>query len=498
MPDFAPPVAQDVNVNPLQGIQTLSGLIGLKQQQQQLQTQTAQAQQAQQQNSELQQAQGLLQQVHNGGYRDKNGNLDSQRLATDLASIGPYAGAAAQNVIGIGNDIVTNQKALQELTEETRGQIGGLLSSAATNPSITKRQLSDSVVQWIADHGDDPNAVRVGQGVVHTLDNLQDGPQLRAAVGNIGSEMTRAPQSMPSSVNTGTSVQPGATNQFTGAFTPSGGAIPVRNVQPLGNGQIAVLDPTTGTYRIVDQRGGNGSAAAGAGPPTSANDPARPEPNAPSSLWDAYGKSVTQAQGAVYAAQQADANYGTDMETANMIRQYSNQANTGPGTSAWVRFTGALGSRIGSQNVANYQTLASFLDLQSSRLRDSMNLPATNAGMATSQEMGTSIESQRNAIQAKTDYYQALTQLNHQYRLGLDSVGGNGVNPSPTAVKNYQRRFAESADPINTEIELATQRGDTVAVNRIVSSLSPQQRQQLITKRKTFSQLVNANGAPNG
>src|SRR5215470_5862649 len=102
MADFGSPVATSVNVNPGQAVQTLSGLMSIKQQQQALQTgafqqQTAQADaaQAQQRNSELQQAQQLLKQVHAGGYRDKNGGLDSQKLTTDLAAIGPYAGEAA-------------------------------------------------------------------------------------------------------------------------------------------------------------------------------------------------------------------------------------------------------------------------------------------------------------------------------------------------------------------------------------------------------------------
>ena len=38
MADFGAPVAQNVNVNPQQGIQTLSGILGLKQQQLALQT----------------------------------------------------------------------------------------------------------------------------------------------------------------------------------------------------------------------------------------------------------------------------------------------------------------------------------------------------------------------------------------------------------------------------------------------------------------------------
>ena len=48
MPDFGSPVAQNTNVQPGQMVQTLSGLLGLKQQQLALQGQAAEVQQQQQ------------------------------------------------------------------------------------------------------------------------------------------------------------------------------------------------------------------------------------------------------------------------------------------------------------------------------------------------------------------------------------------------------------------------------------------------------------------
>lgn len=511
MADFGAPIAQDVNVNPQQGLQTIAELVGIQQQRQKLQTQTAEAQQQQQTARQRQAIASWFQNEdpmeHTGadGTLDLNGLLSGPSGRTLAQAAGDQYPQVVQALITAKQTQIGAKQSLAALNGTLRGQFNSVIGSLTNSPDVAKddpaarNQVLGAIAAWGKTGG--PDAQRIAQvygGMIAKIPQgkLQTGLRMIQLQAEDASAQAATQQPGYTSVSTGGQTNLYQTNPYGPSSQQPPGSLPAPlQSGTLPSGQTVLVNPATRSASVI-AAGGN-AAAASAGPPNSSNDPARPGSNAPTYLQEAYGKSVTQAQGAVYAAQQADANYGTDMETANMIRQFSNQASTGPGTSAWVRFTGAVGSRIGSQNVASYQTLASFLDLQSSRLRDSMNLPATNAGMATSQEMGTSIESQRNAIQAKTDYYQALTQLNHQYRLGMDAAGANGVNPSPTAVKSFQRRFASAADPINTEIELATQRGDEAAVARIVAGLSPQQRQELIAKRKAYSTLI-AGEVPNG
>lgn len=227
--DFGAPVGQDVNVSPQQGLQTLSGILSLKQQQQGLQigqqaltADTAHAQQAQQQNTEMQQAQSLLQKVHQGGYRDQNGDLDSQKLSTDLAAIGPYAGAAASNVIGVGNEIVKNQAAKQGLTEDSREELGNTLTSLASNPATHRGDVVDAMTGFIQNHANDPNAIRVATAQLALLPQDDGTPNFRTMLSNFAGALTGKPQSAPAQIDTNAAIQPGQTLNATGAFAPSG------------------------------------------------------------------------------------------------------------------------------------------------------------------------------------------------------------------------------------------------------------------------------------
>jgi hypothetical protein len=560
MPDFSTNMPT-IEYNPMGGLQTLQGVLGIQARrldiqlgQQQLQTDTANAQQAQQQMQERQ----FYQRALASGKDERGDSLlsdqpdpvtgkqepDYQKVAAFATRTMPLTGQqVSQALIKTHSDFVALDKSVGDLQGQYRDDISGIVRSHigdknATTASISaeleaysKSQGNNPQVQaavrnaksLLGDHFDNisglptpngPNQVSPRDDFLNRLSQRLQPPATTAAATSPAISMVQGPNGLaPINVNPNA---PGGAGAQVGPAVRQG--VGPQNIA-LPNNQVAVLDPATQTYRVYAAGGqapgaGNAPPAAppagparnapptapgalpsparpggNAVPLTADNDPQKPGPNDPAWRHQSYGNSVDRAQKDVHDAQDADAGYSTNMQTADVIRRLSNDTNTGPGTTQWTHTVGAIGTRLGAQNVATTQELVSFLDLQASRLRDQMHLPATNAGLATSQEMGTSIESQRAAIQAKTDYYQALTELNHRYRLGLDAAGNGGVNPSPSSVAKFKSDFQKNADPIAMEIKLAQDRGDTAAAQRVLNGLSPQQRAVVAQHGRYLEQL---------
>ena len=493
MPEMIPVANTIQPPNIGQGISNLSSLIGLQQQrlgiqQQQQQLQTGQYIQQQQQAGAQQQQQMMAEreqlqsQIQSGAFGDPNSDDFATKLAGwapgNLPLIGP---GVAQAALKTQSDKVSLRSSVADLQQKYRTGLGSIVSGFY-GQDVSAQKVKDAIDEYIRQNPDAMQAGHWAQNLIQHIDNVPDPAKKQHMLESAVGELTGKAQVAPGTIETPTQVQPGLVHAA-GGFAPSGEAVTKQVQITLPNGQVAILDPTSKHYQIVSGGGGGGGGTLpGAGAKieglTADNDPMAPNPNDPDWKKTVYGQSVQQAIATVQGAQTQDANYQTNMNTADMVRELSNKVgpHTGPGTSAWVTMTGGVGSRIGKENVADLQTLGSFLDLQAARLRDSMGLPPTNMGLATAHSMGTDLESQKGAIQAKTDYYQALTELNHRYRTGLDKAGNLGVNSSPSAVGRFKSVFTANADPIAMEADLALKRGDKAAFNRIMSALSPEQR----------------------
>jgi len=103
--------------------------------------------------------------------------------------------------------------------------------------------------------------------------------------------------------------------------------------------------------------------------------------------------------------------------------------------------------------------------------------------------VGGDLNYQRDAIQAKNDYAEALTELVHRYRSGLDRVEGFSGNASPSAVNQFKAAFTANADPIAQQYELARARGDRQTMAKIANDLTPQQAQAIKVKLRNMAYL---------
>lgn len=170
MPDMTPVGNTIIPPNPQTGIQTMSGILGLKQQQQALQTgqftqQTAQAdaQQAQQKNAELQKAQSLaLDGARSGRYTKPDGSLDRQKFADDISTVAPtYGQGVASSLLSQANEVIQNTRAHQDLSRAQQGQMGSAFGALAAKPDLSNSDFIDTM-DTLMDQNKDPSFRRMG------------------------------------------------------------------------------------------------------------------------------------------------------------------------------------------------------------------------------------------------------------------------------------------------------------------------------------------------
>lgn len=305
MPDSIAPVGAQIQApNPMQGINTYSGILGLQQQQQNLQTgqyqqQTAQAnaQQDQQKNQELQTAQQLvINGSKSGQYDDGNGGLDRQKMANDLLKVAPtYGQPIMSSLLSQANEIMSNRQAHQDLTVSQKKEMGATMGSLAADPEVDNTKVIDAIEKLRAAHPNDPEYSRLLTSQAMHLPSTGDPKVLQDYLGRWAAASTGDTQVKPGTIDTGAQIQPGAVNQFTGAFKPAGAAInkPPASVQGPG-GQILNRNPQTGALSL---------------PPTATSganlNPTRAQAETQQGLAGAVTQRVSQAQAAANNTTQA-------------------------------------------------------------------------------------------------------------------------------------------------------------------------------------------------
>lgn len=520
--DFGAPIAQNVNVNPQQGLQTLSSLLQLKQQQASVSQAQSQAQVAAINAGQTQ----ALSQQNWGQFINKDGTINTPaasqlafKVAPNLASefVGRLADSAKSSA--------EMTRSFLALNAEQQAPLRAIAGAYAANPQQkfsdmlremetyqstapkTAQPYIQSVIDSVAKLAGSPNTVT---GAPHTD---QETRQLALAFSRGG--LTPAEASGPGglatpqagTVSTGTQVIPTTTNRETGV-TAAASAPPIASQSEtvtLPNSQLVVLNKQTGQYQIAGGGGagpgpGPGGASAGTTAPpvmTAANDPARPSPNAPAPVWTQWTASLAAAQNIVSAARSEDAGYGVNMAIAQDVRALGDLSKTGPGTPEWTRLIGSITSRFGgSQGVTNVQTIESFLDRQAAGLTKAMGLPSTNLGNEQARTIGGNIGMQPGALQAKNNFNEALVAGLHDYRQGLDRVAGFAGNASPTAVGKFQSEWTKYFNPTAMEYRLAMERGDRKAQDAIVKGITPAQARRMKVDLEMIDSLAKTGRLP--
>lgn len=492
MPDMTPVATMIKPPDPNQGIGTLSGIIGLQQQQQNLQTgqyqqATAQAesQQAQQKNAEMQKVSALMQSVHGGGYRKSDGTLDRQKFADDVSTVAPaYGQTIASSALSQANEVVSNQKAKQDLTDSARGSLGTGLTTLAKDPNTKRDDVINYYSNWLQDHKDDPAAFRVGIAQASYLPQDDKDPKYRETLGKFAATLTGQPTTAPSTVDTAGAIQPGQTSGITGGFTPAGPAINKPPTQTTNAaGAIINRDPRTGALSAPP-------AAGPAAPPGASAPPGGINP------------TTAQAQTAQGAAKDAAANiedaraigdHAPAVRNVNdQLLQLSNQTKTGPGTQTVQKLATIVGLPSGSR----YQEINAYLDRQAALSARQMGVPNTNAGLAASQSATGTTEYTPKALQEKVKFADALNSGAMAYRQGLDKAVGTAAAPDVSKYQPFRSAWSKNFDPDVFRAEDAQRRGDKAELNSIKQRLGSQGMKTLAQKSANLRMLENGQIPP--
>lgn len=264
MPDFGAPVAAGVNVGPNQGLQTLSDLMGLKQQQQGLQLQgqalqigAANVNAAQRQ----QQARGFLTNLMQS-KKDEQGNSilgpdgqpDPGKTIAAVARNVPsdLAQPIIQDIIKTQTDRVGLESASANLDANERRMLMGPVEAAGLNPDVKAADINDDIDNLVAAHPEMGNAATRLKSLVSRLDSVP--PEGRAnAVNAIAAHMQ---------VGQGVETQPTNVEYPTTAGTVTGTKAPPAaggTVKPSGQIIAGTAGSTSAAGAIA------GASARGAG-----------------------------------------------------------------------------------------------------------------------------------------------------------------------------------------------------------------------------------------
>lgn len=258
--DGITPVGVMIQPPPQQNaIQTLGGILGLKQQQlalqtgqQQLQTQTAEAQQATQKNRELTSLGQWAQKAKDDpAYRNPDGSVNIDKLQKDGEAIGGVYGApVVGQIVNNITDSVRARQTLQNLSVSENNQISGMLKNWASHPNPSMAELMEDI-STARQTNHDPG---FNNALDLALRNFQPGmtpDQMRRTAGNLAATLGGFSQEQPITQQLGGGFRAATQNVFTGAQTPAGPEIttglPAQVYAPPGGGPPSIIGGAYGT-----------------------------------------------------------------------------------------------------------------------------------------------------------------------------------------------------------------------------------------------------------
>ena len=458
MPEMQPVGNTIIPPNPMTGINTLSGLIGIQQQRLQLQReaqviQTGQAQQqtAQAEAQQSQQAMGerqQLQQVLKTGIRPDTGeSIYNDQNEVDPDKLSDYATknlaltgqGVTQNILKTKTDKIALSSAAADLQGKYRDQLAGITRSFVNNPKATSQDVNDAYQQFGRVNPDAAPAILAATNLVKHLDNAtgqkEKNDQLIHLAQMFQPSGTTAAQQQPAvgAINLGGQVALTQTNPYApggverlggmGTSIPPGWQL---TEDPVTHNKYMINQQTGQTKPLGAEFGGGGGAA----PPQRAAGQGESQVGVASQDTKRYGD-----------ISQEGTNAQTGMQLANQVSQLAQQVRTGKLTKEWAdRLTVLKQSdpsitdrQMLSKYAAQLKTMAvqnATTDSSKNQIEEGMPSPETmdpGAVKQAAQYVG-GIFGMRGARQAVADKYVK-------------------TNQSPLGLQSSDNEFMRAADP---------------------------------------------------
>ncbi len=493
--DFGAPIANSINVNPNQAVQTLSGLLSLKQQQQALQTgafqqQSAQAQ-AQQEQQTARQRSGLanfMSTFDPTKHIGPDGTLDLDSVLTDpklRQSAGDQFPDIVDKMVGIKQHQLQAKQQLANLNDSVRAQFMTTLGGLRTDPDVVQdtpqgRQKVGAAIEQFGATG--PDAARIAQIYAPMVEHAPPGKLVQGVSTAQLQAMDAAAQAgrqAPSFADTGSALQ-NINPQAAGGNLTGQPPIP-RQLPP----QI-VTNPTTGGQGVV-------------GGPTGTNPRPIGGPAGASNSWQPYAgqqNDIRAFQQEVQGTRSAADTAPTARNINAQILRLADNAKTGPGTEVWQHAVGALAAPFGLSPTANYQELGKFLEKNAIQNMQSMGGPPSDARLSAAAAANGSTHFSPEALKAVTKFNDATNTALMQYRQGLDRSVGMGQNVDYTKLPAFKAAWAKNFDVDVFRVENAIRDGDKAELAKIKSELGPEKLKALAQKRANLNALSEGQVPP--
>jgi hypothetical protein len=235
--DFPAPVATQIKPpDPMQGINTMSGILGLQQQRQALQTgqytqDTAQAnaQMTQQDAANRQAAGSFFKNFDIAKHHGDDGtlDLDSALTSPEFKATGDASPEIAKSLLAIKNSQLQAKTGLAALNGTLRGQFSSQVAGLAQDPDVKAGNQTGSgkVLDALDQFGKvgGPDAQRVAGIYGQVLRNTPPA-KMAQALQNLQLQAKSAGEQLPTTtaIDTGPTIQGGSVAPGTGAITPAG------------------------------------------------------------------------------------------------------------------------------------------------------------------------------------------------------------------------------------------------------------------------------------
>lgn len=388
MPDFGNPVADQITApNPNQTIQSLSGILGIAQQQQglqqgaqQLQIGQAAAQSAQQQMDERQMLQGTLQSGKDpdgNPIKSADGQIDPVALSKFAGKYLPLTGQdVTQHVIATMNNKLQLNDGVRTLGQSYRNDISGIIGAGvgAPDPSVISTGLDAYAQQNPQAAGVIANAKNMLQGIGPSTPQAQRDMALKHVQMLLQPAATTAEQQQPqigTTTGPGGGVQAIQTNPLSSVPQgPTGPEIPqgigpgeaAQRVPIFQNGQpgtvpLGSITPGAPGYQSPSPFGsGRYGSQPGANAGFAPSGPSMGTPDMFVQMTDHWTRAVTDASHAQ-----------TNIGLAQNIKAYADQAATGKQGDKLAAANGLL-SVFGVGGQTDLNTATDLLNKQIARL----------------------------------------------------------------------------------------------------------------------------------
>lgn len=486
MPDFGSPVADKINIDPNQGIKTLSQVLDVRQKQQALQGQAAQVQQEQQTARQRQAIAG----VDWSKYDDGTGIVSTDKMLGDK-ELQQRAGDQFLDIVKTGASIrgtqLQNKESLVGLNDKLRDQFGSVMGALRTDPDIVNdtpagRAKVDAAISRFAEAGG-PDAARVAKIYAPISQAAPQGKlerSIKAVQLQALDASKQAAAQQPSYTDTGATLK--QTNPLAADAAQSGdlqkSIAPGRQPFTDAFGRVFNFNQQTGNYE-PSSGGAASSTSKGTGPGAS-------NPGDLEALRHQADQNFSNANSNRVAAGLAP----QQLDQISKALQLSKTVDTGNWAVERSKIESGLSSIIpGFGKAQDDATKLQLLDKFSERIAaDSARVLGANASTDAARD---SIHRQNANVGYTPEAVQSVLRYAKAQTLAMQAKGdaqetwlkqkGNGI----TNQHEFETQWRQSYDPVLFQLEAA----DPAEQANIVKGLSPEEAGSLAGKRSKLRQL---------